>query len=251
MSFPERSEQTGPRGSARLKWLVYGFAQIATIPVLIVVSAFIGFAGLAKESGITLPQALFMAGTIWALPADVVLIGAILGGNTIAAAAFSVTLSSVRLMPMVATIVPEMRTSRTARLTLFLLSHFVAVTPWVVAMDRFRHIPREMRTTFFAGLGLMLVTVSLTLVAVVYLLSASLPPVVFAALFFLMPMYFLTSLWRSAHDIGGHLAMVLGLAFGPIAHAIAPDFDLLLAGASGGVVAYLGHRLLRKRRTAR
>lgn len=250
MSFPERSDQTGPHGFARLKWFLRGVSQLASIPVLILVSAFVGFAGLAKESGITLVQAVFMTGAIWALPAKVVLIGAITGGNTLPAAAFAVTLSSIRLMPMAVAIVPEMRTSRTSRITLFLLSHFVAVTAWVIAMDRFRHVPREMRTTFFAGVGLTLVTTCMTVVAVVYSLSASLPPTIFAALFFLTPMYFLTSLWGSARDRSGHFAMVAGLALGPVAHSIAPDYDLLLAGIGGGLVAYLGHRALRTRKVA-
>lgn len=250
MASPELSEDKRAPLTMRLKWFLRGIAQIASIPVLILVSAFVGFSGLAKESGITLPEAVFMTGAIWALPAKVVLIGAIGAGSSLPGAAFAVTLSSVRLMPMVVSIVPEMRGSRTRRLTLLILSHFVAVTAWVVAMERFRHVPRDMRTTFFAGLGMMLVVTNMGVVTAVYLLSASLPEMVFAALFFLTPMYFLTSLWGSARDRSGHFAMITGLALTPLAHWISPDYDLLLAGIGGGLVAYLGYRAARKRELA-
>ena len=80
---------------------------------------------------------------IWALPAIIVLIGAIKSGATIFAAAFVVTLSSVRLMPMVVALVPEMRTPRTRPWVLYLLSHFVAVTSWVMAFQHFPGVPRS------------------------------------------------------------------------------------------------------------
>lgn len=250
MSQPERSDEEAARGSARLKWVLHGYAQIASVPVLVLMSTFVGFAGFAKESGYPLHETLFMIAVIWALPAKVVLIGAIGAGNTLPAAAFAVSLSSVRLMPMVVSIVPEMRAGRTRQLTLFLLSHFVAVTSWVVSMERFHHVPREMRTAFFAGLGSMLLLVSLTVVTIVYTLSAHLPPIVFAALFFLMPVYFLTSLWGSARDRSGHVAMVAGLALGPVTHLLAPDYDLLLAGIGGGLIGYAAHRLMRAKKAA-
>ena len=118
----------------RLAWFARGVAASFSIPGLILASAFVGFAGLAKEAGISLPETLFMVAIVWALPAKVVLIGAVLSGSTLPAAAFAVALSSVRLMPMVVALVPEMRTEKTRKWVLYFLSHFVAVTSWVVAM---------------------------------------------------------------------------------------------------------------------
>ncbi len=87
-----------------------------------------------------------MVATIWALPANIVLIGSISGGYSLAGAAIAVALSSIRLMPMVAAFVPEMRGPKTRKFTLLFLSHFIAVTAWVIGMERFQHIPRNMRT---------------------------------------------------------------------------------------------------------
>lgn len=221
-----------------------------SVPGLILASAFIGFAGLAKEAGLTLAQTVFMVGMVWALPAKVVLIGAILSGASLPAAAFAVALSSIRLAPMVVALVPEMRGPKTPRWVLYFLSHFVAVTSWVLAMERLRGVPRDMRTSYYAGLGSTLVLANMGVVAVVYVLADSMPPAVSAALFMLTPMYFLTSLWGSARERAGHVAMALGIVLGPLLHVVVPGFDLLGAGLIGGGIAFAFHKLSRRRVSA-
>ena len=234
---------TDPEPASRRAWYLRGVRATFSIPGFILTSAFIGFAGLAREAGLTIVEAVFMTGVVWALPAKVVLVGAILSGSSLAAAAFAVALSSVRLMPMVVALVPEMRGSRTPRWVFYVLSHFVAVTSWVLAMENLRHVPREMRTTYYAGLGSTLVLANMMVVAVVYLIAGSLPPAASAALLLLTPMYFLTSLWGSARERAGHVAMLVGIILGPAFHLIIPGFDLLAAGLVGGFAAYGCHRL--------
>lgn len=219
------------------------------MPGLILMAAFVGFAGLARDAGLTLVQTVFMTGIVWALPAKVVLVGSILAGNTLPAAAFAVSLSSVRLMPMVVALVPEMRVPTTRKWVLYLLSHFVAVTSWVLAMEKFQHVPRKMRTTFYAGLGSTLVLTNMAVVAIVFTMAGRLPATISAALFLLTPMYFLTSLWGSARERAGHVAMAAGLLLGPVFHLLTPEFDLLGAGLSGGIMAYVFHRIVRRRGT--
>lgn len=230
-------------------WYLRGVRRCFSIPGLVLVSAFIGFAGLAREAGLSLLQTVFMTGAVWALPAQVVLIGAVLAGNSLFAAAFAVALSSVRLAPMVVAITPEMRTEKTRPWVLYCLSHFVAVTSWVLAMESFKSVPRAMRTAYYTGIGSTLVLVNMGVVATVFLLAERLPPQLTAALFFLTPLYFLTSLWGSARERAGHVAMVLGLAIGPVFHILLPGFDLLAAGAIGGSVAYFWHRARVRRET--
>ena len=189
----------------------------------------------------TMAQAVFMVGVIWALPGMVVLVGAVLSGVGLFAAAFAVALSSVRLTPMVVALVPELRGTRTSKLTLYLLAHFVAVTSWVIAMETIGNVPRDVRTSYYFGLGSILVVVNMAVVAIVFAIAATLPPVVAAGLFLLTPMYFLTSLWGSAREQAAHIAMVLGLVLGPVLHVFAPGFDLLGAGLIGGGLAYAAH----------
>ena len=233
--LPTQGSQAAEERTA-LFWFLSGASLIASVPALILMTAHVGFAGFASENGVSLLQATFMVATIWALPANIVLIGAISGGYSLIATAIAVGLSSIRLMPMVAAFIPEIRGSKTRKATLLFLSHFIAITAWVVGMERLKNVPRDMRVIFFAGLGITLTATNTLVVGLVYLLSASFPPLVFAALFFLTPMYFLASLWGSARDRSIHVAMVSGLLLFPIIHHMAPAYDLLLTGFAGGVV---------------
>ncbi|QPC87640.1 branched-chain amino acid ABC transporter permease [Mesorhizobium sp. NBSH29] len=224
-------------------WYRRGVRASFSVPGLILTSAFIGFAGLAREAGLSLVEAVFMTGMVWALPAKVVLIGAIMSGTSLAAAAFAVALSSVRLMPMVVALAPELRGPGTRPWVLYLLSHFVAVTSWVIAMEKIGAVPREMRTSYYLGLGSTLVVANMLVVAVVYAVAPSLPPAASAGLLLLTPIYFLTSLWGSARERASHIAMVIGLLLGPALHMAIPGFDLLVTGLIGGFAAYGWHRL--------
>lgn len=229
----------------RRAWFLRGARGAFSLPGLILVSSFVGFAALAKDAGVTVAQAVFMTGVVWALPSKVVFVGAILAGASLPAVALAVTLSAIRLMPMVMALVPEMRDERTPRWVLYVLSHCVAVTSWVLAMEQLKQVPRAMRTTYYAGLGFALISVNMIVVAVVYALAESLPSAVSAALLMLTPMYFLTSLWGSARERAGHVAMILGLVLGPLFHLLLPEADLLAAGLIGGAVAYAWHQMRR------
>ena len=59
---------------------------------------------------------------------------------------------------------------------LYLLSHFIAVTSWVMSLQQFPNVPREGRTSFYAGLAAILMAMNLAVVAVTYLLLRQLPP---------------------------------------------------------------------------
>lgn len=227
-------------------WFLRGVLATLSVPLIILISAFVGFAGLAHEAGLTMAETVFMTGIVWALPGQVVLVGSVLSGSSLAATAFAVALSSVRLMPMVMALVPEMRTRSTRNWVLLLLSHFIAVTSWVLAAERLPGVPRERRTAFYGGLGSTLVLVNMVVVVIVYLVAPHLPTAVSAGLFLLTPIYFITSLWGSARERAAYFAMGLGVAFGPIFHIIAPGFDLLGAGLVGGFGGYALHRLFRR-----
>ena len=227
-------------------WFLRGVRGAFSIPAVILAGTFVGFTSLAKAAGFSLVETVFMTGMVWALPAKVVMVGAVQAGASLPAAFLAVTLSSMRLMPMVVALVPEMRGPGTRRWVLYLLSHFVAVTSWVLAMERLRDVPRPMRTAWYAGLGGTLVVSNMIVVAVTYLAVDAVPGWMSAALLLLTPIYFLTSLWGSARERASHVAMVLGLVLGPALHTMLPGFDLLVAGLVGGPVAFLFHKLTRR-----
>jgi len=83
-------------------------------------------------------------------------------------------------------------------------------------------------------------------VAVIYSTVSNLPAMLAGALFFLTPVYFLTSIWASTRDRAGHIAMIFGLALGPLFHQVAPEFDILYAGLAGGTLAFIADRLWKR-----
>jgi predicted branched-subunit amino acid permease len=224
-------------------WFFKGVRGIASLPAIILMSAFVGFSGFAVEAGIPFGETVFMTGMVWALPGKVLLVGSILAGASLPAAFLTVTLSSIRLMPMVAALIPEIRHSKTPTWLLLLLSHFIAVTAYVFTMERIRDVPREQRIAFFAGFGVTVTIANIILVAIIYSTVSSLPAMLAGALFFLTPVYFLTSIWASTRDRAGHIAMVVGLALIPAFHQIAPEFDILYTGVVGGTLAFLIDRV--------
>ena len=240
-------EHGAPTALQRRRYFLRGVRAGVSVPGLILSSAFVGFAGLAKDAGFSLSESIFMVLVIWALPAKVVLVGAVMSGASLGAATFAVALSSVRLTPMVMSLVPELRGPKTPRWVLYALSHFVAVTSWVLSMQQLPAVPRPLRTTYYSGLALFLMLANVVVVTVVYSVAENLPETVSAALLMLTPMYFLTSLWGSARERAGHVAMVAGLVLGPVLHVASPRFDLVAAGVLGGGLAYAFHRLSRRR----
>lgn len=232
---------------SQLHWVLLGMRGIFSLPAIILMLSFVGFAAFTAEANIPVGQVMFMTGMVWALPAKVILVGSMLSGAHIATAFLAVTLSSVRMMPMVAALIPEIRTSRTPTWLLLILSHFVAITAWVFAMERVRDVPRAGRVAFFAGFGVTLTLANIALVGLVYGAVSEFPPIVSGCLFFLTPVYFLTSIWISARHRVIYWALGIGLVLGWLFAMIAPEYDILLTGVIGGTLAWWGERVLRKR----
>ncbi|PLX36838.1 MAG: AzlC family protein [Hyphomicrobiales bacterium] len=233
------SSDNRPLPDAASRWFLRGVLAAISAPAFILMAAFVGFAGLARESGYSLAETVVMTATIWALPSQVVLIGAMGAGASVLAAALAVSLSAVRLLPMIVAFVPVVRDENTPRWQLYGISHFVAITSWVFAMGKLPDVPRAVRMPYFSGFALSLTAVNTLVTAIAYVGIEHLPGLLAGALFFLMPLYFLISLWGAARNPMDKLAMAIGLVLGPIFFLIAPGFDLLWTGLVGGTIAYL------------
>lgn len=235
---------------SRRAWFFRGMSGIFSLPAFILMMAFVGFTALAHESGLMRGEAVFMTAAVWALPSQMVLVTAMQSGAGLLTTFIIVCLASVRLAPMVAALVPEMKGSKTRTVSLFFLSHFIAITAWVFTLQRIKTIPREYRTSFFAGLGLTLTSVNTLIVFFLYGLVSTLPPILAGTLYFLTPVYFLTSLWGSSSSRTIHLALASGIVLTPVFHLVMPDFDILLVGIVAGTGAYAIDRGLRQREIA-
>jgi predicted branched-subunit amino acid permease len=178
---------------------------------------------------------------VWAGPAQIILISTLGSGATALQAAIAVTVSAIRLFPMVVSVLPMMRTPQTKRRQLILATHFIAVTLWVECFRLLPQVPRQRRIVFVHGLGTGLLFVCLAATALGYALAANLPQLFGAAILLLTPLAFLLSTARNCRQLADILALVLGLALFPLASLLHTGVDILISGVSAGSIAYAVH----------
>lgn len=232
-------------GLTRFEWTVEGARQALIGPAWLVAFALTGVGGLAREAGFPLWAAVASTLLIWAGPAQVLFFGSVAAGVAPAAIAFSICISSMRLLPMCLSLLPLLRGRRTNLPTLIIASHFVAVTVWTESMRRVHDVPRDARMAFYFGFAHACIMTTALLTGLGYMLMGDLPKPLGAGLLFLSPVYFITALTRNAREAMDWLAIAFGLLLAPIAEHFAPrGFDLLLIGVGGGTAAYLiGRRI--------
>lgn len=232
---------------AQWRWVLRGMRGVVSVPAAILFLSMAGFGVLCREAGLTLGQAVFTTAAVWALPSQVVLVGAIASGAALPAAALSVALSAIRFVPMLASWVPMVRGVRTKQWQLLALSHFVAVTSWVISALNLPKLPGEARLPYFTGFALTLASVSTLVTGLSFELAGALPPILAGTLFFLTPVYFLTALTASARLHAERLALGAGLLLGPLFRLSGLPLDLVWAGLIGGALGYFGHRMMSRR----
>src|SRR5436190_12586003 len=213
-------------------------AVTSTVLALVLFATYLGIGALAHDSRFSLLWALLSTLLIWAGPAQIILISTLGSGATVLQAAVAVTLSAIRLFPMVVSVLPLLRTPQTKRRHLVLATHFIAVTLWVECYRLLPQVPRERRIAFVHGLGCGLVIVCLTATTLGYGLAANLPQLFAAAILLLTPLAFLLSTARNSRQLSDVLALVLGLALYPFAAKLHTGVDILISGVTAGTIAY-------------
>jgi predicted branched-subunit amino acid permease len=217
-------------------------AIFTTILTLVLFVTYIGIGALAHDTGFSLGWAMASTAFVWAGPAQIILLSTLGSGATVVQAAIAVTVSAIRLFPMVVSILPMLRTAQTRRRHLLLPTHFIAVTLWVECFRLLPHVPRERRIAFTNGLGIGLVTTSLTATVIGYQLAAHLPQIFGAAILLLTPLAFLLSTARNCRQLADVVALVLGLALFPLVSLLQTGVDILISGICAGTIAYAVHR---------
>ena len=239
----------GDTGAYHWSWFAHGAANIISLPAIILMSVFVGYGGIAREAGLTLGQTAFSVPTIWAFPSHLLLVAGISSGASLIAVAFAVTLASIRMMPMTMALIPEIRTPRSRLWQLWAVSNFVAITAWVHTLQRAPELPREGRLPYFIGFAFTLSMASMLVASITFVLSAQFPVLLMASLYFLTPLYFAISIWRSSRYLGEYAALFAGLLLGPVLAMWTSDFNILLAGLLGGLIGYGVHRVQKAQRS--
>ncbi len=221
---------------------MWGVRSVAsTVLTLVLFATYLGIGALAHDSHFSLGWALASTLFVWAGPAQIILISTLGSGATVVQAAIAVTVSAIRLFPMVVSVLPMMRAPQTKRRHLVLVTHLIAITLWVECFRLLPQVPRGRRIAFTHGLGAGLVSVCLVATTVGYGLAANLPELFAAAILMLTPLAFLLSTARNCRQLADILALGLGLALFPLVAMFHTGVDILISGVSAGTIAYGVH----------
>ena len=214
----------------------------STILSLVLFVTYIGIGALAHDTHFSLAWALLGTALVWAGPAQIILITTLASGAGILQSAIAVTMSAIRLFPMVVAVLPMMRADGTKRRHLVLIAHFTAVTLWVECYRFLPLVPRKRRVAFVHGLGCGLLGIGLCATVIGYLLAANLTQTFASAILLLTPLAFLFSTARNSRELADVLALVLGLLFYPLASLLNSGLDILFSGVGAGTIAFLVHK---------
>src|SRR5947199_2934704 len=235
--------QDSPSWQSPLRAFAWGVRSVAsTVLTLVLFATYLGIGALAHDTHFSLGWVLASTALVWAGPAQIILISTLSSGATVVQAAIAVTVSAIRLFPMVVAVLPMLRTPRAQRRDLILPTHFIAVTLWVECFRLLPQVPRERRVAFTNGLGFGLQSVCLTATTLGYGLAANLPPLFGAAILLLTPLAFLLSTARNCRQLSDMAALALGLALFPLVSLLHTGVDILISGVSAGTIAYALHR---------
>lgn len=218
-------------------------SALTSVFVLVLAGTYIGIGALAHDFGLASWWLALSSMLVWAAPAQVILISALGAGAAAFEIAIAVTLSAIRLFPMVVALMPVLRGPGTRLRDLLLPTHFTSVSMWVESLRLLPGIAHEWRIPFCNGLSVGYMGTAVTFGFVGFYLAAGLPPLFAGTLLFLTPMSFLISTARNARMMVDRLGLVFGLVLGPVLTALHVDLDLMWTGVVGGTLAYLVHRL--------
>jgi predicted branched-subunit amino acid permease len=204
---------------------------------------YVGIGALAHDFGLGAWWLALSTVLVWAGPAQVILISALGTGAVPIEVAVAVSLSGVRLFPMVVALLPILRTPNTRLCDLLLPTHFTSVSMWVESLRLLPGLAREHRIGFCNGLSVGFMSTAATAGTVGFFLAGGLPPLFAGGLLFITPMAFLVSTARNARTMMDKLALAIGLALGALFTAGHVQLDLMWTGVGGGTLAYLICRL--------
>ena len=224
-----------PQWQSPWRAFAWGLRSITqTILTLVLFATYLGIGALAHDTHFSLVWALCSTLFVWAGPAQIILITTLGSGATIIQSAIAVTVSAIRLFPMVVSVLPLMRTPTTKRRELILrgASHrgdTVGRMPSLPAAGAARAAHRlRQRTWLRSGLGVSDRQHD-------RLFARRQPDAdAGAAILLLTPLSFLFSTARNSREVADVVALALGVLLYPLAAKMNSGLDILVSGLVGG-----------------
>lgn len=244
------SHEALPAGAPRsaFGWFVRGMRHAVTVPALVLLASYLGYGALLQGVGFPPWAGALSTLLIWALPAQVILVGGLVSGVPLPALALAVGLSSIRFLPMTMSIAPYIRSHRGRLLVDLLCAHYVAMTMWLEGLRLLPPLPTEARVPFALGMGNFYIASAMLGTVLGYMLAAQVPPLLAAALLLMTPLSFTLMLVRNSRTPTDWLAFAAGFVLMPLTLGLGGGLDLMIAGIGGGTLAYVGGRIAERRR---
>jgi predicted branched-subunit amino acid permease len=215
----------------------------SSVFAMVISGTYVGIGALAHDAGLSSVWLTVSTVLVWAGPAQVIMVTAIGSGATSFEMAVAVTLTGMRLLPMVVALLPLLRRPGKGIADLLLPTHFTSISMWVESLRVLPGMEREHRLAFCNGLSVGFMVAATLFGLVGFYLAAGLPTLLTGALLFLTPVSFLFSTTRNARAMIDRLALVLGLIVGPALIYLQVGLDILWTGVIAGTAAYALHRL--------
>lgn len=232
-------------------WFLKGVRTAASAPALVLFASYLGFGAVLQ--GMDFPIGAGIASTflVWALPAQLIMVGGLAAGTALPAVALAVALSSMRLLPMVVSVAPYMRGPRRSLVWELVCAHYVAMTVWLEGLRLLPHLPGDARVPFTLGLGNALIAVSCLGTLTGFTMAGEVPLSLAAGLLLLTPLSFTVMMVRNAAAPTDWLALAAGLVLMPLTLGLEGGLDLLITGVGGGTLAFAAGHVLERREQER
>ncbi|MQX36686.1 AzlC family ABC transporter permease [Roseospira navarrensis] len=237
----------GSRGAA----LAAGARAAVGAPAVVLAASYVGFGALVRSVDWSLGMGMLSTGIAFALPGQIVALEMAHTGASLLLIATAVALTNFRLMPMTLVLMGRLRDPEAPRWWPYVLAHLIAVTSWLVALQKAPRLPVRERTPFVFGFGVTIWLVTLCATAAGFVLHDSVPALVSLGLVFLTPLYFFLMMVADLRQRARVLAMASGAAIGPPLHLLTPEWGLVLSGVAAGSIAFGLDRLIDARAARR
>jgi predicted branched-subunit amino acid permease len=240
MSQPDPQNHRLPAGSPFLGGLRAGASSVFA---LVIFGSYVSIGAFAHDLGFSTAWLSVSTVLVWAAPAQVIVIASLAAGATGLEIAIAVTLSAIRLLPMVVAVLPVIRAPDTPLRSLILPTHLTAISVWIESLRLSPQLPRAARIPFVNGIGAMLMGLAVLGGLAGHVLASILPVLLVSAMLFLTPMSFLSSTVRNSKSLSDRIAIIVGLVMTPTLAWLDVSLDLLWTGVVGGTFAYGVHRV--------
>jgi len=199
-------------------------------------ATFVAFGAASHAGGMPIGWMLASCLLVYGMPGQMILLGVpglpgVLGA----------TVANARFVPMAVTLGPYLGPRG------WLGAHFIAITPWVVALRHLPGVHPRLGLAWFLGCGNASWTMGAMAATVGYVSAGALPVTMRAGLLYANAFYFAMLMAADLTRPAARPAVLGGLAAAPLALWLPPAEGLLLAGLLGGSGAWLWARFRRRR----